>query len=35
MELIESCGRGGGRIEGARGDKDTTRQPTVSTNLGP
>jgi hypothetical protein len=30
-ELGESCGGGGGRIEGARGIKDTTRKPTEST----
>jgi hypothetical protein len=35
MELGESYGRGRGRIEGARGVKDTIRKPTESTNLGP
>jgi hypothetical protein len=27
-KLIASCGRVGGRIEGARGVKDTIRRPT-------
>jgi hypothetical protein len=34
-ELGESSGRDRGRIEGAREFKDTTRNPTTSTNLGP
>jgi hypothetical protein len=33
--LRECCGRRGGRIEGARGIKDTTRKPAESTHLGP
>ena len=34
VELRESCGRMGDRREQAGGVKDTTRRPTVSTNLG-
>jgi hypothetical protein len=30
----ESCGRVGGRIEGAAGDKDSTIRPTELTDLG-
>ena len=32
MDLGHSCGRGGGRIEGTEGDRDSTRE---STNLDP
>jgi hypothetical protein len=32
MELGDVYGRGGGRIEGAREVKDTTRKPTESIN---
>lgn len=34
-KLRESCGSGGGRIEGARGVKGTTRKPIDFTNLDP
>jgi hypothetical protein len=34
VELRESCRRGGGKIAGTRGLKDTTRKPRESTNLG-
>jgi hypothetical protein len=34
-KLGKSCGRGWGKIEGSRGSKETTRKPTVSTNLDP
>jgi hypothetical protein len=30
VELGKSCGKGGGRIEGARGVKDTTRKPVIN-----
>lgn len=32
-ELEKSCGRVGGRIEGPKEDKNSTRRPTNSTNL--
>jgi hypothetical protein len=35
VELRESCGRVGDRIEGAKSVKDITRTSTKSTNLGP
>lgn len=35
LELRESCGRVGRRIEAARGLKDTTGKTTTSTNLDP
>ena len=34
-ELGDSCGRGRGRIVKVRGNKDITRKPTESANLGP
>jgi len=34
-ELGESCRRGGGRMEGTRGVKATTRKPTESTKPEP
>ena len=33
MELLESCGRVGGRIEEPEEDRDSTGRPTESTNL--
>lgn len=33
MEVRESCGRVEGRVEGPRGDRDSTKRPTESTNL--
>jgi hypothetical protein len=33
--LRKSCGRGEGKIEGARGVKDTIRKPTESPSLDP
>jgi hypothetical protein len=35
VKLGEICGRGGGRIEGAREVKDTKRKSTKSSNPGP
>ena len=35
MELRESCGRVGRRIEGPKEDRDSTGRPTESTNLDP
>jgi hypothetical protein len=35
MEYTESCGRGGGKIEGAREVKETTGKSAESSNLGP
>jgi RNA 3'-terminal phosphate cyclase len=34
IELRESCGRVGEKIDGVRAVKDITRRPTESTNLG-
>jgi hypothetical protein len=35
MELRESCGRVGGRIEGSKEDRDSTERPTETINLDP
>jgi hypothetical protein len=35
VELMDSCGRRGEKIERVREVKDTTRKPTKSANLGP